>query len=170
VADDELLLLRSSIAEHFSTTPYPGDKNIVSEESYHLEKRQVAEFFRGRDWCDIDLQTLRREYRGDESACLIFMTPEAFRYYLPSYLMICIDSYELADITYDTTIRRLTRPTRTDDVEWFAERFVPLAPEQAVDIARFLNLMHRLHEPPEGTDRLGQDAKLALDRYWGRFL
>jgi hypothetical protein len=144
VADDDLPLLRSSILEHFSTTPYPGDRNIVSDESYHLEKRQIAEFFRSRDWRDIDLQTLRHEYVGDESACLEFMTPEAFRYYLPSYLMICIDSYELADITYDTIIWKLTRPTSTEGVERFAERFVPLTPEQTVDIARFLDLMHRL--------------------------
>jgi len=160
--------LKAMIQCEFNATPYPGDNNIVPEDSYNnvLESRQIADYFRGRKWQDITLADLREGYIGDPSACLTFMTPSAFRFYLPAYLFICIESFSEADMIYDTTIRRLIIPNNSEDLLAFHERFVPFTIKQKQIVAKFLRQMDLLHDG----DRVGHDAKRALDGFWSSYL
>ncbi|SDR49108.1 hypothetical protein SAMN05444161_4580 [Rhizobiales bacterium GAS191] len=166
--------VKDLIFENFETNPYPGDRNLVPEEQYHLEARQIAQYFRGKKWQDITLQGLKNDYVGDQSACLSFMTPEAFIYYLPAYLMLCINYPFESDMIYPSTIWNLTKDFFPYDPRFFEHRreefkcrFENLALEKKRTIANFLALMHSLHD---GKLTAGEDAQQALDRYWGQFL
>jgi hypothetical protein len=76
--------LKALIANAWADVEYPGDAAIAYDNTgYHLECNQVRDFFRQKRWRDISHSVLRT-YIGDESACLSFMSPVAFRYYLPA--------------------------------------------------------------------------------------
>lgn len=49
------------------------------------------------------------ECGGDASACLAFMTPEGWRYYLPAYLLVALE-WDEADVIADAVVGELTDP------------------------------------------------------------
>ena len=67
------------INKAFDSAVYPGDKNIGDQPpGVCLETDAIVEFFHGKQWQDITLVELQEGYKGDASACLAFMTPEAY--------------------------------------------------------------------------------------------
>ena len=150
--------VRTFILEGWSHAPYPGDDAIAYDQSGgHLECAQVAEFFRGKRWKDVTLAALR-SYRGDASACLAFMSPEAFRYYLPAYMLIALDDYAEADVIADSALNMLTpgelRESWNERAKGFSQR-------QREAILSFLNYLDTHH----GADYPVHGPKDAL-RYW----
>lgn len=74
------------IASSFEKMPYPGDLNIVYDNSgYHLECVEIQNIFANKHWNELTLETLLAQ-----NSALAFMTPQAFRFYLPAYLSIVI--------------------------------------------------------------------------------
>ncbi len=150
--------VRTLISEAWSDAPYPGDDAIAYDQSgQHLERAQVAEFFRGKRWKDVTLAALR-SYRGDASACLAFMSPEAFRYYLPAYMLIALDDYAEADAIADSALNMLTPGELR---EYWNERAKGFSQRQRGAILSFLNYLDAHH----GADYPVHGPKDAL-RYW----
>ena len=85
--------VRRRINAAFANTRYPGDDNIGYDKTgEHLECKQVADHFRGTIWQAVDLAFLRKYgERADVSVALTFLSPEAFRYYLPAFLLVVTD-------------------------------------------------------------------------------
>jgi hypothetical protein len=162
----DLAALKEQIITRFSDIAYPGDDNITVHRGRHLEKEEIARHFRGRRWQEISLEGLQSDYPGDASACLAFMTVEAFRYYLPAYLLILIDDFGHADVVYDSTIRKLTRSGDPAEKQLFHERFDAFSDQQKSTIAQFLERMSFHH----GGQRAVDFAKVAVDSYWRNFL
>jgi hypothetical protein len=169
---DNLKLVRDRILSEFADVPYPGDDKIANRNPGFLayedyEGRAVEAFFRGKRWQDVTLQSLEEGYDGDKSACLSFMTVNAFRYYLPAYMLICIDDYEGADVSYTATLQTLT--PQIGDVEIDARtltRISGFTQQQKQTIALFLKEMSALH----GADDPWDDTLVALDSYWKQYL
>ena len=103
--------VRASIAAAFADRPYPGDDSIAHSDPRYddYEGHAVTRFHRGKHWRKITLPHLREEYAGDATACLAFMTPDGWRYYLPAYLLIALE-WEKADAVGDAVIGNLTHP------------------------------------------------------------
>ena len=138
--------LRAQIERAWDATRYPGDDNIAyRQDGSHLECMQVADFFRGKSWKDITLQCLRT-YRGDGSACLSFMSPEAFRYYLPAYMLIALDNYGEADLIADSAVNALTPQPRGPLQRFWEERVSEFTRDQKRAILAFLRHMAAAHE------------------------
>ena len=97
----------------FSDEPFPKDKAITNRSG--IEPCDIDDFFRGRpvskEWprtpYDIadsarrtrfgtSLKDIRENYPGDESACLSFMTPEAFAFFLPLFMKFAVLEYDEA--------------------------------------------------------------------------
>jgi hypothetical protein len=57
---------------------------------------------------------LREDYPADPTACLAFMQPEGWRYFLPAYLLIALD-WEEADAIGDAVVGALTHPSALAD-------------------------------------------------------
>jgi hypothetical protein len=67
----------------------------------------VKSYFSGRNWRSINVESMKENYAGDPSACLSFMTPEAFRYFFPSYIRMAYMEYDVADAIFDVVIAKL---------------------------------------------------------------
>jgi hypothetical protein len=103
--------LRRLVEQAFAAREYPGDDRIADSdpryESY--EGHAISAFHRGKRWQEITLRHLLDDYAGDPTACLAFMTPEGWRYYLPAYLVMALD-WEEADAIGDAVVGALTHP------------------------------------------------------------
>lgn len=155
--------LQNKIIEEFQDIPYPGDDNIVPHKPYlDIESDRVKEFFKGKNWKNINIHHLINDYTGDHSACLIMMTPEAFRYYLPAYMLICIQDYEEADVSYETLFYKLTKGMYGEN--FFEDRLECLADNAKKVISEFIWTMHSLH----GHDAIPYELE-AFNSYWNQY-
>src|SRR5215210_5462243 len=107
----DLAAARRLVERAFAERPYPGDERIgESDPRYEdYEGHAVTAFHRGKRWQEITLRHLFDEYAGDASACLAFMQPEGWRYYLPAYLLMALE-WDEADVITDAVIGGLTHP------------------------------------------------------------
>ncbi len=164
--------LQEKIIESFKAVPYPGDENIVENKPYlDIESDQIKGFFRGKSWREITIERLVNDYIGDHSACLGFMTPTAFRYYLPSYMLICICNYTEADMSYESLFYKLTRGAYSEDGDsWFDIRFECFSDDIKTVIAEFVWSMHLLH----GQDSVSKSDPISIEQqafmsYWDQY-
>ncbi len=126
-----------------------------------LEHLQVEAYFKGKLWEDINLVGFSK-YIGDPSSCLSFMTPKAFKYYLPAYLSISLKDYAAADVIPEATIYKIEKLTDQENQEYLDAFNL----DQKRMIAIFLDFMCREH----GHDFATDFAQNALSSYWARFL
>ena len=101
----------SRVERAFAEPPYPGDERIADSDARYesYEGHAVTVFHRGKTWREITLRHLLDDYAGDPTACLAFMTPEGWRYYLPAYPLIALQPDE-ADAIADAVVGALTHP------------------------------------------------------------
>ncbi len=143
----------------FSTAPFPKDLAIGSGTS--IESRAVERFFRDKTIGDISLAALRAGYSHDPAACLVFMTNEAFAFFLPAFLRISLDEYDAADAIPGAVINRLVEMAEGHDNGRRDAVMRSYTREQLGAIADFLEEMsdRYWHLYPEDS------ARRAL-RYW----
>ena len=139
--------LHSSIERAFAERAYPGDDCIADSDARYesYEGHAVTAFHRGKPWKEITLRHLVDDYAGDPTACLAFMTPEGWRYYLPAYLLIALQPDEAGAIA-DAVVGTLTHPrARTAAFKRVAVD-LGLEPEAvlAAHTDRFVNRVSRL--------------------------
>lgn len=160
--------LKARIVRDFAALPSPGN-NITVSFPGDRERAAIDAFFRGKRWQEIRLDDLRNSYQGDESACLTFMTPQAFRHYLPAYLLFCLGDLREAQMSnlLPGTIWWLELDENDrENAALFFDRFDGYNEAQKRDIALFLKQMSEQH----GEDFAQDDADVALKRYWSRYL
>jgi hypothetical protein len=106
-------------------SPPMGDKLTSHATGVGSEYDYVKAYFEGKRWKDVTLDSLRSGYPGPASACLNFMSPEAFRYYLPAFLIITMEDPVEADAIVDTVISSL-RPPEFPDADFldFVRRYL----------------------------------------------
>ncbi len=152
--------LLAAISGAFSEFPMPdrlsGKAGCGGDEYSYVEN-----FFAGKRWTEISLESLREAYRGPPDACLSFMSHEAFRYFLPSFMWLFIERWEEADAVADAVIFSLI-PTRDPILEeWQTERFSHFDENQRRVVADFLGYAEEIHGSEYETFEL-QEAK----QYW----
>jgi hypothetical protein len=161
-AEEEAGLLARKIERTFATVPYPGDSDLVYDNSGdHLECSEVAEAFRGRNWKDLDLDFLRYHAQS-----IFFLSPAAYRFYLPAYLLVSLRSFAEADTIPGTIIGSLTAPKgqNPEDMDFFLRTVRMFEPEQREAITAFLEFMANTHQDSFPFD----EPRIALERYWSR--
>lgn len=142
---DELI---ASISRAFAAIPFPGDENIIAGDSLHFatcdECREVRGFFRGktRESCAKD----ENGYRQTVNAFSLF-TPAAWQYYLPVYLIGCLQKQRLRyeDFWYheESIVRDKVWPLRVKQ----------LTPYQCSVIVDYLSYAHQQTIPhPDRTE------------------
>ena len=90
---------RELIETAFADVPYPGDNNIADHEDC-LECDDVRAFFRGKSWRDLKFPELH-----DFHESLSHFTGPAFLYFLPGYMIACLDDWNLSDMIPYSVIR-----------------------------------------------------------------
>lgn len=173
IIDTDILIDR--IRAHFPVHPMP----IVIGEG--AESYGVNSYFSGRTWPKVTIKSISEDGIDDVGAYLTFMTDEAFRYYLPAYMLMPLIEYsddnswiiEKTDwhlIAYEDTHNL---HWRSPDLTINQEKLVcfdKFLPQQKTDIADYL--FHQIHH--RGRDLitgngLNEDASRAFNSYWYQF-
>jgi hypothetical protein len=153
--------LVESIRKAFALSKYPGDNRLVYDNSGgHVECNQVADAFRGKHWSELTVDFLRRH-----ADSVFFFTADAYRFYLPGYLLAVVASYKKADIIPNNLVHTLVPPSRgTTERREFELRVKGLSAQQRAAIKGFLEYLVLQH----GGDFPRRDPQIALEEYWGR--
>jgi hypothetical protein len=163
--------LVAQIERAFAAVPYPGDEHICQGTAAQFEgseEANIAAVFRGRHWRDVPLEGLARY-----SATLTFLTPAAFRFYLPAYLLavIRLSSEEAARVPVagdmEGWLIGSLQPATHNPVLWDYQhqRLDLLTPKQRGAVRSFCHWLYRKRLREDG-ERLYPDEK-ALMAYWG---
>ena len=169
---DELVRLEAQIRAAFESTPRPDSGGLrgsgEGDEPFLLE----AEFRHLPDWRQVDAAFIDRAPDGFGSA-LSFFSNEAFRYYLPAYLLADLGEqlqqanplfhlwHGLADSQRDTAVNE----GRYGNWTWFeavSDRFRGFAPPEVAAIVAYMRYKAE-------HDELGLDRPMieqALRNYW----
>ena len=100
---DEQKKLVETITEAFADLPYPGDDRLLTELEVS-ESPEIRREFTGKDWREISPGIGDDEWMHWSPDSLNWLSPEAFRYYLPAYLISCIEDAVNADVIPYTLI------------------------------------------------------------------
>jgi hypothetical protein len=140
--------LRKLIEAAFADTSYPGDARLVYDNSgRHLECNEIAAAFRGKHWKEVPLETLCYH-----SAGIFFLTPEAYRFYLPAYLLAALLHYNQADTLPDSVVFSLIPPSDAKDAQVYRRRLEGFTAAQRQVIRCFLEFQkeHHAQDDPLG--------------------
>lgn len=157
--------IRSKIFDAWHNLPTPSQISD-SETGKYLECDQIAQFFSGKRWEEVSWQELCK-YKGDRSACLSFMSPDAYRYYLASYMMVALNNYAEADVSADSAWYSLIPPTDSGLNHYWAARVSGFTKDQKNAILLFLQFMLDAHSEDFPFDIAGRREAI---QHWKAFI
>ena len=85
--------LRERVLSAFEPVPYPGHENISKVRGDSQEGDETYAVFSGRNWRDRSTW----QAASNHSEALTWFTPEAFHYFLPAFLLACLDEQIATD-------------------------------------------------------------------------
>lgn len=151
--------LRAIITSAFAEAPHPGDAALVTGDvSYDPEYRAVAHAFSGKHWCE-----LSRDFIREHRDALPLLGPSAFRFFLPAYLLACLEDEPDLDTAPSNVVSSLSPPEPGDAASEraFFERAAAFTVAEARAIAAYLQLAR----DRESDGSAENAARRALD-YW----
>ncbi len=164
--------VKSQIRDAFANVEFPGDWCLRGSDEGE-EPRLLEQEFKGKsDWRSLDPSFIDRAPDGYGSA-LSFFSDEAFRFYLPAYLIADLDGYlERHNPAFHLT-HGLAGPSKDDRVNprrygertWFEEsshKFAVFDGVQSLAIVNYLRLKS------ERDDFHREMIDQALANYWLR--
>ena len=119
------------IREAFRNTPPPTGE--LTDTQYDDEG--TSEYFLGRSWDGHDAPTLRMH-----EVAMSFFTPEAFRYYLPAYMLAELRDPENADILGEFVVYQFGEP-EPDWKETYEKRLTLFTQDEKDAVLAFLRYM-----------------------------
>jgi hypothetical protein len=147
--------VRREIEAAFADAPRPADDRLVIHgDATSGDDAEIAAAFRGKRWDELPLELLTYHHEA-----LFFMTPEAYRYFLPAYLTACMGGVRRAGNIVSAVISSLTPPRGRAGDDDFGTRMRGFTAAQRAAIKSVLVFLQSEGDP------LG-DIKRAL-RYLG---
>ena len=140
----------AEVEEAFATVPYPGDGRLVASAT-HWESADLVTAFRARSWKEVPLDVL-----FTHRLSLPLFSPEAFRFYLPAYLIGALLHSPELDTLRENVLFLLTPPEAEGaQALRFASRMGDLDQRQTAAIRRFVELCisEERSYPDPGRDR-----------------
>ncbi|ALX10412.1 hypothetical protein P350_02100 [Burkholderia cepacia JBK9] len=153
---------------HFSLFPddiFSVEKAITNKSG--IEACAVDRFFKGRRRFATTLEELRDNYECDESACLGFMEPEAFAFFLPLFMKLAACEYSASNNITDSVVYKLHRMASGDGEDWLVAIQATYTMEQLDVIVEFLKEMSRVEWQYHDPD-LAAEAAIRLRKRFGR--
>lgn len=164
--------VKSLIRSAFAHVEFPGDGRLRGSDE-GAEPFLVEQAFRGRsDWRSLDPDFIDRAPDGLGSA-LSFFSDEAFRFFLPAYLIADVDgrlerhepAFHLTHGLTDGARRERVNPRRYGDRTWFDEKRHQFAVFDRAQVHAIVGYLQLKRE----TDAFLRDPiDQALRNYWLR--
>lgn len=148
--------LKAEIEAAFAAVPYPGDADDALVEHFCPECLETAAWFRGLKWQDWKDKPLEQFSRGREH--LLRLTPPAFHYYLPLYMVQTLIDYMYADIATDEIVS-VWAPS-PEMTEYSQKRWRLLSAREIQAVISFLEFLKTGHDA-ELRPELGEAIKNA---------
>lgn len=142
---------------------FPKGKPITNRSG--IESCSVDDFFRGKRRFDITIKELREDYESDASACLTFMQPEAFSFFLPLFMKIAIHDYDEANNIPDSLVYKLHRMATGGANDWLDEILKMYSKDQRNTIIDFLDEMSRIEWRYHNPDLASEAARLLREKF-----
>lgn len=120
-------LLAARIRRSFLDVPAPETITALPEEE-DFESALVTQAFRGKDWSELTPELLR-----SRPEAMAFLSPEAFQYFLPGYLLLALQDVAELDVSLIGLLYALAGPTRRE------ERFKLLTEDQLSTVLAVLD-------------------------------
>ncbi|WP_163012884.1 DUF6714 family protein [Burkholderia stabilis] len=147
----------------FDNSFFPAGESIGCEGG--IEARDVEDFFRGRRRFDVSLSDLDNVYEHDPSACLGFMLPMAFAFFLPLFMKISIVDYDKSDVIPDAVVYRLCDMAKGRAGENLLAILSSYTCEQLDLILDFLDEMSRIEWQLHEHDLAAEAARLLREKF-----
>ena len=122
--------LEHSIRDAFRNTPYPKGKLTDT-----YDDEGVAEYFSGTTWSEHSVSNLRHHV-----AALSFFEPDAFRYFLPAFMLAELENREVADVIKESIVFSFGEPEGYW-VSMYEKRISLFTKEEKIAIMSFLSYM-----------------------------
>lgn len=152
--DDDLELRRDiarEVEEAFAYVPYPGDDRLVRSPTF-WENDEILAAFQGKHWRDLSVQVMF-EQRFSQPV----ISPEAYRFYLPAYLIAGLLHSDETDTLWENVFYEFTPPSssQSDQMERFHACIAPLSAHQKAVVRRYVELYVQIEGSLEdpGNDR-----------------
>ena len=138
--------LKRRIEDAFADTVYPGDAHIATNPDHCDECSATDDFFRWRHWQELSgpNQKLQTGWGG-----LSFLSPPAWRYFLPAYLLVGLGGGEHGEDAAWSALYALS-PSTSDLAEYFQERASGFTPVQQKCLAAYAAAFSEM-EPEDDT-------------------
>jgi hypothetical protein len=135
--------VKAKIRQAFEGSVYPGDDNIVADGGHDPECKETAAAFKTKEWKSVSSDMVR-----DQKDALSLLTPAAFRYYFPAYLLACLEARNEIDVAWDSVIFDLTPPNQAEGPRraFFLRRVEGFTALQAEAIRAFLELADEIEK------------------------
>ncbi len=117
------------IEQAFALVPYPSSERLTTHRC--LECDEIDQYFRGTTWPSHSVEELRLH-----AAALSLFTPEAFRYFLPAFMLATLQDPDRADVIPDSIAFHLAAGSNSDPA-WVRERLVLLSSDQRDAVRAF---------------------------------
>lgn len=143
----------TAIEAAFADLSPPGDDALLHPQC--MDDNDVAEFYGEPDWRDLSETFLLRNYAAPS-----FFSAEAFRYYLPAFMVWSLKNAESPEYLAEATLRAFDPGPEGAPLHAFqVSKFALFDPAQRTAIAAFLKAFR-------GEAELGEIAQAALSHYW----
>lgn len=160
-------LQQREISDVFVRQPKPSREHLFLVRTYSPDSEygQIERFLqRFTSWREICREALR-SYEGDETAILSFLSPNAFRYYLPAFLTVALQStLEEPKFVYAVNssllLPKVRKPQDSEIVLVRKSKFTALTENEHQVVKRYLESLAAV----ELDDDFG--ATSALKSYW----
>ena len=152
--------LRNQIIKAFQNTKYPGDTDIVYDNSdENLESAEIRKNFQQLEWQNVshDILLYNRWSHG-------FFTDNGYRYYLPAYMLFVLDDLKKSDVIPANLVVSLTASTSELSEAEFKARMDGFTLDQKKAIRSFLEYLKDTNvtyskNPP----------RKAIRQYWSKY-
>ncbi len=146
-------MLVQVIADAFAGLNPPSDDQLLHPDC--MDDVDIAPFYGGSRWQDVPSEMVVYNYAAPFS-----FSPEAFQYYLPTYLIWTLNHPDSAEIAGESILRALNPGDAQDQLYTFRKsKFTLLTRAQIGVVKKFLCQM-------SGHQELGQFADAALSNFW----
>ena len=103
--------LEREIVGAFSGNAYPGDAQLITHPCAECDR--AANAFRGLKWSDFP-KNAKRIIAENSIGFISFLSPRAFQFFLPGFMLAVINDYKTAGVATDSIINVFEKPSKSD--------------------------------------------------------